>query len=112
MSDAVERQPRARVSPDDARVESVGVRALDLRRVDVAVDLVPCRQPVTVELVIVGPDEEELCSVLLLDNTEWVLDKVMHIRKDARPGVHTLHVGVFHQERLVARASRAFTFAV
>jgi hypothetical protein len=66
---------------------------------------------VTVELVIVGPDGDELCSVLLLDSTECVLDKVMHLRQDARTGVHTLHVGVFHEDQLLARAARAFTFA-
>jgi hypothetical protein len=92
------------------RVESLGVNPLDLRRVDVAVDLMPCRKPVNVELVIVGPDGDELCSVLLLDNVEWNLDRVMHLRQDARPGEYTLHVGVFHREELVARAARSFTF--
>lgn len=96
------------VPPSEIRVESVGVRPLDARRVDVAVDLAPCRQPVTVELVIVGPDDDELSSILLLDNTEWMLDKVMHVRRDLEPGVHTLHIGVFHEDRLVARASRPF----
>jgi hypothetical protein len=98
------------VPPADVRVESVGVHPLDQRRVDVAVDLTPCRRPVTVELVIVGPDDDELCSILLIDNTEWILDKVMHLRQDAWGGEHTLHVGVFHQERLVARAERTFVF--
>jgi hypothetical protein len=82
---------------------------MDARRVDVAVDLAPCSRPVNVEMVIVGPDDDELCSIVLIDNTEWMLDKVMHLRRDLRPGAHTLHVGVFHEDRLVARASRSFS---
>lgn len=101
------RQP---VAPQDVRVESVGVNPLDLRRVDVAVDLTPCQEPVTVEMVIVGPDDDELCSVMLVQNTEWMLDKIMHLRQDARSGAHILHVGVFHDGDLVARAARRFEF--
>jgi hypothetical protein len=101
---------RAPVEPAQIQIESVGVNALDRRRVDVAVDLTPCLQPVTVELVIVGPDDEELCSVLLIEYREWMLDKIMHLRKDAQPGEYILHVGVFHDKQLVARAARSFTF--
>lgn len=101
---------RAPVPPAEVRVESVGVNPLDQRRVDVAVDLTPCRQAVDVELVIVGPDDDELCSTLLIQNRQWMLDKIMHLRQDALPGAHTLHVGVFYEKELVARAARRFVF--
>lgn len=100
----------APVSPGDIRVESVGVRAIDLRRVDVAVDLTPCRAAVDVEMVIVGPDNHELCSIRLVGNRQATLDRIMHLRQDAQPGTHTLHVGVFHEGGLVARAGRTFAF--
>jgi hypothetical protein len=92
------------------QVEGVGVNPLDRRRVDVAVDLTPCREAVNVEMVVVGPDDEELCSILLVQNREWMLDKVMHLRQDAVPGAYVLHVGVFFEGELVARASRRFAF--
>lgn len=101
---------RAPVSLADIRVESVGVRAIDLRRVDVAVDLTPGRAVVDVEMVITGPDDDELCSIRLVDNRQPAIDKIMHLRQDAQPGKHTLHVGVFHEGELVARAARAFAF--
>jgi hypothetical protein len=94
----------------EVRIESVGVNPLDQRRVDVAVDLTPCLQAVNVELVIVGPDDDELCSTLLVQNRQWMLDKVMHLRRDAQPGDYTLHVGVFFEEQLVTRAARRFRF--
>lgn len=109
QSGSVEERP---VRPDGIRVQSVGVHALDLRRVDVAVDLTPCTVPVNVEMVIVGPDAEELCSVLLVQNCEWMMDKIMHLRQDAQPGEHVLHVGVFFDDELVARTSRRFVFPV
>lgn len=112
MSQPVAIRKRAPVPPTKIRVEGLGVSALDRRRVDVALDLVPCREPVTVEMVIVGPDGDELSSILLIDNTEWIVDKVMHLRQDAKPGEFTLHVGLFHRDRLVARAQRTFTFGV
>jgi hypothetical protein len=92
------------------RVLSVGVNPLDMRRVDVAVDLTPCTEPVKVEMVIVGPGDDELCSLLLVDSRAWMIDKIMHLRKDAQPGAYVLHVGVFHEEELVARAARRFAF--
>jgi hypothetical protein len=98
------------VSPDQVQVHSVGVNPLDLRRMDVAVDFTPCREPVTVELVIVGPDDDELCSVLLVQSHECMVDKIMHLRQDAQPGEHVLHVGVFFEGELVARAARRFSF--
>lgn len=101
---------KAPVRPGKIQVQSVGVHALDMRRVDVAVDLTPCTEPVTVEIVIVGPDGDELCSVMLVENREWTLDKIMHLRQDAQPGDHVLHVGVFSEDELVARAARRFTF--
>lgn len=91
-------------------IESVGVNAIDRRRVDVAVDLTPFRDPVNVELVIVGPDDEELCSTVLVGNREWQLDKVLHLRQDALPGDHILHVGVFLDDELIVRAARSFAF--
>jgi hypothetical protein len=101
---------RVPVPAAEVRIESVGVNALDRRRVDVAVDLTPCRQAVTVDMAIVGPDDEELCSSLLVDNSEWMLDKVLHLREDAEPGQHTLHIGVFCDNLLVTRVARAFEF--
>lgn len=103
---------RAPVPPAEVRIESVGVRALDLRRVDVAVDLTPCRQPIDIEMVIVGPQGDELCSILLVQNREWMLDKVMHLRQDGEVGAHTLHVGVFHEDELLTRTARRFTFSL
>jgi hypothetical protein len=101
---------RAPVAPSEMRIESVGVSALDRRRVDVAVDLTPCVQPLTVEMVIVGPDDEELACITLVRNRDWELDKIMHLRQDARPGEHTLHVGVFLDGELVTQAARLFSF--
>lgn len=98
------------VLPGEIQVQSIGLHALDMRRVDVAVDLTPCTEPVTVEIVIVGPEGDELCSVLLIDNRERTLDKIMHLRQDAQPGEHVLHVGVFSEGNLVARAARRFAF--
>jgi hypothetical protein len=98
------------VPVSQVRVESVGVNALDRRRVDVAVDLTPCLEPVDVEMVIVGPDDDELCSTLLVRNREWMLDRILHLRRDAEAGDHVLHVGVFHAKELVARAMRIFSF--
>ena len=99
------------MSPSDVRVQSIGLNPLDLRRVDIAVDLTPCCEALMVEIVIVGPQDEEVCSVLLVDTRLWMLDRIMHLRQDAKPGVHTLHVGVFHDNALVARATRDFSFA-
>lgn len=102
----------APVRPDKIQVQSVGIRALDMRRVDVAVDLTPCLEPVTVEMVIVGPAGDELCSVLLVGNRQWALDKIMHLRQDAQKGEHVLHVGVFSENMLVTRAARRFVFPI
>ena len=109
LSDNVRGTP---VRPDQIQVQSVGVHALDMRRVDVAVDLTPSSEPVAVEMVIVGPEDDELCSVLLVENRQWQLDKTMHLRQDAQPGEHVLHVGVFYHDELVARAARRFLFPV
>lgn len=100
----------APVRPEQVQVHSLGVCALDMRRVDVAVDVTPCVEPLNVEMVIVGPGDEELCSVLLIDTRDWMLDKIVHLRQDAEPGEHMLHVGVFFEDRLVARAARRFVF--
>jgi hypothetical protein len=98
------------VSPAEMRVEGIGVNALDAHRVDVAVDLTPCRDAVDIEMVIVGPDDEEQCSIVLVQDHEWMLDKIMHMRREAQPGEYTLHVGVFYEKELVARAARTFRF--
>jgi hypothetical protein len=103
-------QAPAPVPPDRMQVEGIGVNPLDGRRVDVAVDLTPCQRPVNVEMVIVAPDDSEASSILLIDNREWMLDKIMHLRQQAQPGAYTLHVGVFYEDALVARAARRFTF--
>jgi hypothetical protein len=101
---------QAAVPASVIQIESVGVNPLDRRRVDVAVDLTPCRDPVRVELVIVGPDDDELCSTVLLENREWQLDKILHLRRDAQLGEHILHVGVFHGDELIVRTARSFAF--
>jgi hypothetical protein len=101
---------RSPLPAPEIRIDSVGVNPLDRRRVDVAVDLSSCRQPVEVELVIVGPNDEELSSVLLVQNRESMLDRIMHLRQDAEPGNYWLHIGVFYQKELVAHAARRFTF--
>ena len=101
---------RSPVPASEVRIESVGVNPLDRRRVDVAVDLTPCLQAVNVEMVIVGPRDDELCSIVLVDNREWTLDRVMHLPQDAEAGEHTLHVGVFDEDVLVVRAERHFAF--
>ena len=101
---------RAPVPAAEIEIESVGVNPLDLRRVDVAVDFTPFRDPVNVEFVIVGPDDDELCSIALVQNRQWQLDKVMHLRQDAQPGSYILHIGVFDGEELITRAARSFRF--
>jgi hypothetical protein len=92
------------------RIESVGINPLDRRRIDVAVDLSPCSEPLTVEMVVVGPEGEELCSILLVESREGMLDKIMHLRRDAEAGEYTLHVGVFFENKLVDRAERRFEY--
>ena len=106
----VDETPDAPIRPDSIQIQSIGIRALDKRRVDVAVDLTPCIEPVTVEMVIVGPEDDELCSVLLVESRQWMQDNIMHLRQDAQPGEHILHVGVFSDGELVARAARRFAF--
>jgi hypothetical protein len=61
-------------------------------------------------MVIVGPTDDELCSTILVGNRQPAVDRIMHLRQDAQPGQHTLHVGVFYEGELVARAARAFSF--
>lgn len=97
-------------APQEGRIDGVGVRALDRRRVDVAVDLAPHPGPLTVEMVIVGPADVELCSVVIVHSRERTLDKIMHLRSDAEPGEHMLHVELFCGERLLDHAIRRFSF--
>jgi hypothetical protein len=101
---------RAPVAAGQARIECVGVSASDRRRVDVAVDLTPCIEPLTVELVIVDDSGVELCSAAVIDSHEWALDKMLHLRRNAGPGEHTLHVGLFREEALVDHVVRRFCF--
>jgi len=101
---------RGPVPASDIEIEGVGLNPLDRRRVDVAVDLTPFRDPVRVELVVVAPDDEELCSTTLVQNRDWTLDKILHLRRDAGPGEHILHVGIFYEDELVAHAARRFVF--
>lgn len=108
LSQAAFHGERRPVPAEQVQIESLGVNPLDMRRVDVAVDLTPLLEAVDVELVIVGPSDDELCCVLLIQNREWELDKVMHLRQDAEPGEYTLHVGVFFENELVVRAARRF----
>ncbi len=91
-------------------IESIGIHPLDRRRVDVAVDLTPFLGPVRVELAIVSADDEELCSATLVHNRDWILDRVLHLRRDAEMGEHILYVGVFDESELVAHAARHFAF--
>ena len=94
-----------------AHITCVALRPLDRRRVDVAVDLDPGATPLTVEMVIVGPHDQELCSMLVVHCRDRELDKIMHLRADAEPGEHTLHVGLFCDEELLDHAVRRFSFA-
>ena len=59
---------------------------------------------------ILGNRLDRSSSILLVQNRQWMLDKVMHLRRDAEPGDHTLHVGVFSEDQLVTRAARRFRF--
>lgn len=97
-------------APLGAHIDGVALRALDRRRVDVAVDLAPCAEPLVVEMVICGPGGQELCSLLVVHCRETALDKMMHLRTDAEPGEHTLHVGLFSGEQLLDHAVRRFSF--
>lgn len=93
-----------------AYIDGVALCAMDRRRVDVAVDLAPCAEPLVVEMVIVGPGGDELCSLLVVHCRDRALDKIMHLRADAQPGEHTLHVGLFRGEELLDHAARRFAF--
>lgn len=110
MSSSALSAERPPLPASEARIESVGINPLDRRRIDVAVDLSPCSEPLSVEMVVVGPEGEELCSILLVENRERMLDKVMHLRHDAEAGEYTLHVGVFFENKLVDRAERRFNY--
>ena len=101
---------QAPVRPEQVQVQGIGVNPLDRRRVDVAVDFTPCAEAVTVEMVIVGPDDDELCSAVLVQSRACTADRILHLRQDAQPGEHVLHVGVFFEGELVARAARRFSF--
>jgi hypothetical protein len=45
-----------------------------------------------------------------MHNRDWMIDKMLHLRRDAGPGEHVLHVGVFFEDELVAHAARSFVF--
>jgi hypothetical protein len=101
---------RGPVPVSEISIEEIGVNPLDKRRVDVAVDLSPCQQPVTVRMAIVGPDDDEWASTALLQNREWALDRVMHLSRDAQSGDYILHVGIFDDETLVCQAAKPFSY--
>ena len=103
---------RGPVPASEVRIEGVGVRHIDQRRVDVAVDLTPCLESITVRMAIVGPDDDEWASTAIVQNREPILDKVMHLRQDAGSGAHTLYVGVFHEDELLTRTARRFAFSL
>jgi hypothetical protein len=102
----------APVHAAQARIECIGVNPLDLRRVDVAVDITPFLEALTVEMAIVGPDGAELSSLVVLDSRQWMLDKVMHLSREAGPGEYTLHVGLFRGAELVHSAAKTLVFAL
>jgi len=91
-----------------ARVEGIGVNPLDARRIDVAVDLTPCQQTLRLEMAIVGPDDQEWSSITIVHNRQWLIDKIMHFRRDALPGEYVLHVGLFDDQELVHHARKRF----
>jgi len=101
---------RMPVPASEARVEGVGVNPLDPRRVDVAVDLTPCQEPLTVKLAIVGPDDEEWSSAAILQNRDPMLDRVLHLQRDAEPGEYTLYVGLFREQDLLYRTSKRYAY--
>ena len=106
----MERLDRQSVSGRQVRIESVGVCALDCRRVDVAVDLTPSPEGTRIELAIEEPSGAELVSATVIGNCQPVLDRRLHPRRHPEPGVHTLHVGVFYQDELIDHVQRQFTF--
>jgi hypothetical protein len=110
VSDGWSLPERAPVPPGEVRIECVGLCPMDRRRLDVAVDLTPSDRALDVEMVIVGPGDEELCSIRLLESRQSTLDRVLHLRRDAEPGEHVLHVGVFCDGELVTRATRRFSW--
>lgn len=110
MSQRTFLQGQRPVPPDEIEITGVGLNPLDGRRVDLAVDLTPFLEPVRVEVAIVAPDDEELCSTTIVHNRDWMIDKMLHLKRDAGPGEHVLHVGVFYGEELVAHAARRFVF--
>lgn len=101
---------RAPVPAAEARIQEVGVGPRDARRVDVAVDITPCFEALRVEFAIVGPDGAEWASATLLDNRDWELDKMLHLRRDAEPGAYILHVGLFHGEQLIHHLIKPYSY--
>ncbi|MBN1657660.1 MAG: hypothetical protein JXA93_04630 [Anaerolineae bacterium] len=110
MSQRIFLQGQRPVPPAEIEITGVGLNPLDRRRVDVAVDLTPFLEPVRIEMAIVAPSDEEVCSTTIVHNHDWMIDKMLHLRRDAEPGEHVLHVGVFFEDELVAHAARSFVF--
>ncbi|HSJ57278.1 MAG TPA: hypothetical protein VLC95_08855 [Anaerolineae bacterium] len=110
MSQRTFLQGQRPVPAQEIEITGVGLNPLDRRRVDVAVDLTPFLEPVRVEMAIVAPDDEELCSTTIVHNRDWMIDKMLHLRRDAGAGEHVLHVGVFVEDELVAHVARSFSF--
>jgi hypothetical protein len=63
-----------------------------------------------VRMAIVGPDDEEWCSTAILNNRDWMLDRVLHLQRDAEPGEYTLHVGLFREQDLLYRSSKRYVY--
>ncbi len=87
------------------------------RRVDVAVDLSPCRDggPEWVprlELALESPAGRHVGSAALVECRECAVDLLMHLHGDPEPGEYTLHVGLFWGELLLQHERRTFCLPV
>ena len=89
----------------DVQIESVGVNAIDARRVDVAVKG-------AAELRCVHAENAHRVKTRGPRRTGRERgDGALAVTSgDAQPGAHILHVGVFLDDDLVARAARRFAF--
>jgi hypothetical protein len=111
---------RRPVPGQEVRIESVGVCGRRVERgqmaicpygyVDVAVDLTLPGEAIRVELAVEEPSGAELVSMTMIDNCQPALDRRLHLRRPPEPGVHTLHVGVFHGDELVDHVQKRFSF--
>jgi hypothetical protein len=79
--------------------------------VDVAVDLTPSDERTRIELAVEAPSGAELVTMTMIDNSQPLLDRRLHLRRPPEPGVHTLHVGVFYGDELIDHVQKQFGFA-